>query len=249
MKINYTAPQVTLMKAWYASFHGPHAALHVISCHGPLHYIPVSARCSLSLCPPERWRRSLNSLSPRPAPLQRYPFISALCARSLSGITWRHLKVCVRGSNPRRGYNVAEQAVPLPAAVLGTVLSRPQHLLSHIWQHWRDLTGIAACQMDLSALLLRALSNKANLSPPSQSLFTALISPSYFYTFLIAMALNRKLIKSLKKKKAPTYSAVVTWIKIISNAIPDIVSSRYQRPPYGRWARVWSEVISGCTHL
>lgn len=169
MEINYTAPPATLMKAWYTSFHGPHAALHVISCHGPLHYIPVSARCSLSLCPPpERWRRSLHdSLSPRLASPQHYLFISALGACSLSGITWRHLKARVRGSSPCRGYNIAEQAVPLPAAVLGTVLSCPQHLLSHIWQHWRDLTGIAACQMELSALLLRALSNKANLSPPT----------------------------------------------------------------------------------
>ena len=107
--------------------------------------------------------------------------------------------------------------------MLGTALSCPQHLLSHIWQHWRDLTGIAACQMELSAPLLRALSNEANLSPPTtqQSLFTALIRPSSSYTFLIEMALNRKLIKSLQNLKH-----ILLLLPASSSPIPDILTSR-----------------------
>lgn len=171
----------------------------------PLHYIPVSARCSLSLCPPERWRRSLlDSLSPRLAPPQSYLFISALGACSLSGIIWRHLKACVRGSSPRRGYNIAEQAVPWPAAVLGTVLSCPQHLLTFgntggIWLVSRPAkwsSPLCCCE----PYRIRPIYPPPPHTPPAQqSLFTALISPSSFYTFLIAMALNRKLIKSLQK--------------------------------------------------
>lgn len=204
------------MKAWYASFHGTRAVLYVISRHGPLHYIPVSARCSLSLCPPESAGVAPSSTHYHHNLLLRspiYPSLFSVLARYLV-ITWRHLNACVRGSSSCQGYNIAEQAVPWPAAVLGTVLSRPQHLLSHIWQHWRDLTGIAACQMELSAPLLKALSNKANLSPPQR-----LTIPFYCInkSFLLLYLFYRDGLKQKTHKiatKAPTHSAVVTWINI-----------------------------------
>jgi len=82
--------------------------------------------------------------------------------------------------------------------------------------------------MELSAPLPRALSNKANLFPTTtqQSLFTALISPSSFYTFSYRDGLKQKTHKIATKP--PTHSSAVTCIIIIimSDLIPDILPSR-----------------------
>ena len=114
--------------------------------------------------------------------------------------------------------------------MLGTTLSRLQHLLSHIWQHWRDLTGIAACQMELSAPLPSALSNKANLFPPPHH-HTTIPFNCINKSFLLLYLSYRDGLKQKTHKiatKPPTHSSAVTCIIVItmSDLIPDILPSR-----------------------